>query len=260
MFVDLHTHPQAHGEQKFTIENLAQFVRTAGERGVSELGFSDHDLYRADIKPELVRQLQTEYPNIKLRLGLEVDYRPGTKWQDVVGTYPYDYLIGSVHEIENWPFDHPDYSDGYSRWQGDDLYQAYFQLICEAAGSGLFQIMGHLDVIRVFNFACQRPLAELARPALECIREAGLAIELNTNGKYKPVQDFYPSYAILQSACQLGIPVTLGSDAHAPEHVARDFVQAVQLLQAVGYKSIVSFEQKERLEYSLEAITRGELR
>ncbi|HEX3015151.1 MAG TPA: histidinol phosphate phosphatase, partial [Desulfobacteria bacterium] len=150
-----------------------------------------------------------------------------------------------------WIFDDPDHLEGYQEWQGDDLYAAYFATVAEAARSGLFQIMGHPDVIRVFGFPCQSPLLELAMPALEAIAAADVAIEINTNGKYKPVGEYYPNIALLKAAYRLGIPITLGSDAHEPANVARDFQDAVNLLREVGYKSIVTFHQKQRLEYQI---------
>lgn len=251
MLVDLHTHPQAHGDAGFTLQTLEGFAQKAIERGCTDLGFSDHDLYISSVKTEAVSAVKERYPQINLRLGLEVDYRPGSDWGRILAGYKYDYLIGSVHEINSWIFDHPDYKAGYDRWQGDDLYREYFSLVAEAARSGLFQIMGHLDVIRVFNFKAQSPLTELARPALEAIAEAGAAIELNTNGRYKPVGDYYPAKELLQEAFRLGIPVTLGSDAHEAINVARDFEEGRELLKSIGYRSIVSFADKKRIEYPL---------
>ena len=250
MLLDLHTHPVAHGEYSFERNNLKDYIETAIARGCEELGFSDHDIYLEHIKPELVRELQTEYPQIKLRLGLEVDYRPGIDVKHLAG-YGFDYLIGSVHEVSGWIFDHPDYLAGYSNWQGDDLYKAYFEQVIHATRSGYFQIMGHLDVIRVFGFKAQSPLLKLALPALEEIRDAGLAIEINTNGKYKPVGDYYPARELLEQAYKFGIPVTLGSDAHQPGIVARDLSAAVEILKSIGYKSLVSFAAKQRLEYPI---------
>ncbi len=251
--VDLHTHPSAHGETGFSLENVEQFVLRGIARGCSDLGFSDHDMFLAGLKQEILANLQAKYPQINLRLGLEVDYRPGTEAEirQKLAPFPFDYLIGSVHEVGGWIFDHPDYMDGYKKYRGDDLYREYFTLVGQAARSGLFQVIGHPDVIRVFGFKCESPLLELARPALEAIRDAGLAIEINTNGRYKPVGDFYPAREVLAEAFRLGIPVTLGSDAHEAANVARDLEEAVDLLKEIGYRSIVSFQKGERIAYPL---------
>ncbi len=253
MLVDLHTHPSAHGESSFSLDTLEQFVLRGIARGCRDLGFSDHDLYLPGVKPGIVTRLQAKYPQINLRLGLEVDFRPGTEGaiREKLAPFSFDYLIGSVHEVGGWIFDHPDYMDGYKKYRGDDLYREYFALVAQAARTGIFQIIGHPDVVRVFGFKCESRLLDLARPALEAIREAGMAIEINTNGRYKPVGDFYPAREVLAEAFRLGIPVTLGSDAHEAANVARDFEDALDLLRQIGCKSIVTFAKKQRLEYPI---------
>ncbi|HWJ02517.1 MAG TPA: histidinol-phosphatase HisJ family protein [Verrucomicrobiae bacterium] len=250
MLIDIHTHPLAHGEYSFDFARLEQYVKAALARGCRELGFTDHDIYLDKLRPEIIQQLRAKYPEVKLRMGLEVDYRQG---QDILhlNHYEFDYLIGSVHEVKGWPFDHPDYAAGYDNWVGDDLYRAYFDLVAQAARSRQFQVIGHLDVIRVFNFKSQSPLLELALPALEEIRDVGVAIEINTNGRYKPVGEYYPARQLLEKAYEFKIPVTLGSDAHEPEYVGRDLALAVELLKEIGYKSVVSFSNKQSVEYAL---------
>jgi len=238
--IDSHTHPLGHTGGKYTLDRLRPFVEEAVAKGSPGLAFTDHEWYQDDVDPGVVAELRQEYPGVKILLGLEIDYEPGREEEigRIIAAKPYDYVIGSVHDLGGWPFDHPDYRGEYRKWKVNDLYERYFATLAQAVDSGLFQLVGHLDLIKIFGYFYQGDLLPVVRPVLEKIKEQGMAVELNTNGLYKPVREVYPSREILAQCFAMGIPVVLSSDAHAPREVGRDFALGRRILQGIGYRKI----------------------
>ncbi|HHW06629.1 MAG TPA: histidinol-phosphatase HisJ family protein [Clostridia bacterium] len=250
--IDCHTHPLAHTGGKYTLDRLRPFVAEAVRKGLKGLAFTDHEWYKDEIDPGAVEELRQEYPQVKILLGLEIDYEPGREEEirRIIEAKPYDYVIGSVHDIGGWPFDHPDYLSGYRQWKINSLYEKYFATLAQAVDSGLFQLVGHLDLIKVFGYFYQGDLLPVVKPVLEKIRQQGMAVELNTNGFYKPVREMYPSPSILRQCLALDIPVVLSSDAHAAHEVGRDFARGRRILQEIGYQKISWIEGRKILSRS----------
>ncbi len=253
MLVDYHVHGIGHQTSRHTIAELSEFVEKGIAADLAEIGFADHDGYLADLDFTNFSRLQTLYPQIKIRVGLEVDYLPNPQQPrtDYTKAYPFDFLMGSVHFIGEWPFDHPDYRAGYAEWKPDALYQAYFALVSQMVRSKGFDIVGHLDLIKIFGCRPDTPVLELAGPALQEIRKADMTVEINTAGWYKPVAEVYPSEILLIECFRLGIPVTLSSDAHVAGDVGRDIARARELAWKVGYRQVAAFEQRKRIMVNL---------
>lgn len=249
MLVDYHTHILGHQGGSYTRERLDQFLAAARAQGIAEIGLSDHDEYWQGIDCAEVAASAAGFPSLRIRLGLEVGYRPGREQEiaALAGQLPFDYLIGSVHEIGDWMFDHPDYRAVYSKWDINELYRTYFSLIGKLARSGLFDVVGHLDLVKVFGYRPAGPVLPFAGQALREIREAGLVVEINTRGAYKPCAEIYPSLELLQACYDLGIPVTLGSDAHEAGESGRDIAAARQVLHRIGYRSLATFSGRRRI-------------
>jgi histidinol-phosphatase (PHP family) len=249
MLVDYHSHPLGHRGGCYTEELLEQYLAAAQEQRIEELGLSDHDKYRQDIDFKLVAAVAGRFPALKVKNGMEFDFMPGRerKIDSISRQLPFDYLIGSVHEIGDWMFDHPDYQAFYSQWDINELYRTYFKLIEELARSGLFDIVGHFDLIKVFGYRPEGPVLPLAGPALQAIKEAGLTVEVNTRGGYKPCAEIYPAAELLQKCYELDIPVTLGSDAHEVEEIGRDLAAARQFLYQIGYRRLSTFSRRLRI-------------
>jgi histidinol-phosphatase (PHP family) len=233
----------------------ADYARVAVERGLEEIGCSDHaprpndptdwnmkcrDL---DTYVELVRDAQRQFPVLSIKLGLEVDYVPGEEdWiRELAGRQPWDFFLGSVHWIGDFPVDRS--SDD---WQAQDInerWRQYFDLWQQAARSRLFDSLAHPDLPKKFGF---RPTSFDYQPALQAVKAAGVAIEVSTAGLRKPCREIYPSLEFLKLAWQLDIPITFGSDAHVPHDTGLDFAKAVALLRACGYDSICRFTLRRR--------------
>jgi histidinol-phosphatase (PHP family) len=180
-----------------------------------------------------------------------MDYFPDKEEEirQIISYFPVDYVIGSVHFIGDWNFD----SDRslYGKWSNNELYQMYFKLVQRAAKSGLFDVIGHFDLIKKLQCWPETDQTALFDETLKIIKEANVVIELNTSGIDRPCGEFFPNRDILFSACKLGIPVTLGSDAHQPNQVARHFYTAVALLKEVGYTKIIRFRNRQRGEIEI---------
>ena len=228
------------------------YARRALEVGLTEIGFSDHSPMRLDDFDdwrmrndqldeyvEKVRRAQRELPQLTIRLALEVDYLPGhEEWiRDLAARHPWDYFIGSVHYVsDTWAVDNP-YK--LSEWKHRDAFEVwtiYFERLTLAAASGLFEIIGHADLPKKFGHRPTEDCTPLYENFLTAAKQHHCAIELNTAGLRKDCKEIYPSRQILELAFQKGVPITFGSDAHAPGEVGMNFAEAIQLARAVGYR------------------------
>ena len=252
--LDLHIHLLGHNDREGNADDIRAFLDVASRRGLKEIGFSDHDCYWEQMNFPLIREVAREYPDLKVRIGLEVDYRPHEeeKIRNLLSLYPFDYVIGSVHEIDGWAFDLAGEEPKHRQIPVDDLYRQYFSVLTKAAGSGLFTTLGHFDLIKIFGVRPATDILTLADEALSAAAENGLVLEINTNGRYKPVQEFYPERRLLEEIHRRGIRFTLGSDAHVADVVGRDLDEAKMLLSEIGVRSLTGFKGIEAISYPLE--------
>ena len=256
---DYHTHTplcrHATGEP-------SAYASRAVELGLTEIGFSDHSPMRADDFDNWrmrfdqlagyvasVRQARRDYPQLTIRLGLEVDFLPGHEpWiRELAALHPWDYFIGSVHYVSgDWDVDNPARREEWAKRDPAAIWREYFERLTLAARSGLFDFIGHADLPK--KFGCHPPpgCEVLFPPFLEAVRESDIAIELNTAGLRKDCREIYPSRAFLELAREHGVPITFGSDAHAPLEVGMNFADAVALARDTGYTHYCRFEQRRR--------------
>lgn len=248
MLVDYHVHTLGHDAFYVEESEIARYYETALARGVKELGIADHDYYYTYFQPERILAQARRFPELTVRVGIEVDYIPGREAEirALLGAQPLDFVIGSVHQVDGFSFDVDTNIPQYADWETTDLFRRYYACVAQAAASGLFDIIGHLDLIKIFNFVPPQDAINLALPALAAIADAGLCIELNTNGRHKPAHDFYPTQALLEECSRLGIPLTLGSDAHRPQDAGRDIHLAATLAWRAGYRKIAIFSNRRR--------------
>ena len=239
-------------------EYAAQALRV----GLSEIGMSDHNpmvrddyddwhmvIGELDEYVEKVNKARREYPQLAIKLALEVDYLPGHEdWiRELAGRHPWDYFIGSVHYVtDSWDLDNP---KKIAEWKQRDVFEvwtAYFERLTKAAESRLFEIIGHADLCKKFCFVPERDCTALFSQFLQAAKKHDVAIEINTAGLRKDCKEMYPSLKILQMAQGLGVALTFGSDAHAPGEVGMNFAEAVALARSVGYTHCCRFTQRRR--------------
>lgn len=236
------------------------YARRAVELGFTEIGFTDHSPMARDdfddwrmLAGELdeyvakVRLAQREFPQLTVRLGLEVDYLPShEEWIRVLAArHPWDYFIGSVHYVsEDWAIDSP---FQLAKWKERDTFEVwsvYFDWLTRAAETGLFEIIGHADLPKKFGHRPTKDCTPLYERFLTAARKRNCAIELNSAGLRKDCKEIYPSRQILELAFAKGVPITFGSDAHKPEEVGADFAAAIDLARSVGYRETRTFQQR----------------
>ena len=251
--LDLHVHLVGHNDREANQENIRAFLDVASRRGLKEIGFADHDYYWDQMNFPLIREVAKDYPQLNVRIGLEAEYRPDEEGRikHQLEQFPFDFVIGSVHEINGWAFDMPGEEPKHWQIDADELYRGYFEIVTRAASSGLFTTIGHFDLIKIFGVRPKTDILALADEALTTVAERGLVLEVNTNGRYKPVQEFYPEQRLREEIKRRGIDFTLGSDAHSAEVVGRDLDEAMKLLSQIGVHSVIGFERFNKVRYSL---------
>lgn len=238
------------------------YARHALRLGLTEIGFADHAPMARDdfddwrmrrdqlaVYVEKVRKAQRDFPALTIRLALEVDYLPGHEdWiRDLAAQHPWDYLIGSVHYVtETWSVDHPGQLQEWAAHEVFDVWTEYFRRLTLLAESKLCDIIGHADLPKKFGHRPARDCTPLFTTMLDAARQSNCAIELNTAGLRKDCREIYPSPEILRLAHARGVPITFGSDAHAPEEVGLNFPEAVALARQVGYTTTCRFVRRQR--------------
>jgi histidinol-phosphatase (PHP family) len=280
----LHLRPDGHDADVadyHTPANVERYRAVARERGIAELGVSEH-VYRFAQALEIWRHPFWETyahddldaycafvrEHTDLRLGIEADFVPGAedRTANLLQARDFDYVVGSVHFMRDGAVDMDDYSvwDSSRARSAEEVWTRYFQAIGDAARSGLFDIAAHPDLVKYWSPArppthphrppaparsTRRPEGDLRRyyePAVEGIAEAGIAVEVSTAGLRKPAGEIYPARAFLEMCVDAGVPVALSSDAHRPEDVGADYDQALELLASVGVGELCVFEGRER--------------
>ena len=269
MLTDYHVHlrpdePDTPAERHFTATNAERYREVASERGIRELGVSehvhrfrqaldvwDHPFWRQQAVDDLDEYCAFVREQTDLRLGLEADFVPGRedRMANLIEAREWDYVLGSVHFVGDRTVDH----QGWDVWDGarspDEVWERYFRTVGEAARCGLFDVLAHPDLVKVWGKGKPQPPGDrrhFYEHAMEGIAESGIAIELSTAGLRKPVGEMYPDRALLEWCLEAGCPVALSSDAHLPEHVGHEYDQALELLDELGVSEICVFERRTR--------------
>ncbi|HEV2785274.1 MAG TPA: histidinol-phosphatase, partial [Solirubrobacteraceae bacterium] len=242
-----------------------RYREAAAERGIEELGVAEHvhrfvqsldvwqhPWYRHWARDDLDAYCAFVREQTDLRLGIEADFIAGRedRMATLLEAHDWDYVVGSVHFLGEHGVDHPGYEvwDHRSR-RPDELWRRYFETLGEAARCGLFDILAHPDLIKIWGSDRPIPEGDLRRfyeLAMDGIAESQIAIEVSTAGLRKPVGEIYPARPFLEMCLDAGCPVALSSDAHVPGDVGRDYDRALELLDAVGVRELAVFERRAR--------------
>ena len=264
--VDLHSHTHfSHGK------NSVREMFEAGKKcGLLCHGFSEHSPrplgydyaveYRDRLQasfPEYVREVsdlaqEEKGSGVTVLLGMELDWlenEPETMRQ-LACSHDFDYIIGGIHFLGTWGFD-ADAKD----WEVLDkearsaMYVRYYRTMLRMAESGLFQIVAHPDLIKIFtiadfrNWLRQPGSLDLVRGALLAARDAGMAMEISSAGLRKPCHEIYPGPDILRLAAEIKLPITFGSDAHCADDLASHFADLAEYARSMGYTESHVFQK-----------------
>jgi histidinol-phosphatase (PHP family) len=235
-----------------------EYVVPALIAGLSEIGFSEHlTLFKGtedwNMDPENVslyinnvETLRNVVKNIKIKTGLEVDYFEGKEEEtrSFLSSLPLDYVIGSVHYLGEKTVDiGPEFYEGKNI---DKLFESYFNSVSRAAASGLFDIIGHCDLIRIYGFSPSYDPEPLYRMLARAMKNHNVVFEVNTNGRNRPIADFYPDRKFLHIFREENVPVCVNSDAHMPSRVGQHFDEAYELLRSAGFTEMAVFDKRIR--------------
>ena len=269
MLTDYHVHlrtdePENTAARFFTPANAERYREVAEERGIAELGVAEH-IYRFTAALEIwqhpfwrryAHDDLDEYcgfvrEETDLRLGIEMDFVPGRedRISTVLDGRDWDYVVGSVHFLRDHSLDTEDYSVWGAGESADKVWRRYFETVAESARSGLYDIIGHPDLVKVWGSDAPQPDRDpryFYEPAVEAFAEAGVAVELSTAGWRKPVGEQYPAVPFLEMLVDAGCPLALSSDAHVPDQLGFEYERAVELLESLGVREIAVFEGRQR--------------
>jgi histidinol-phosphatase (PHP family) len=234
------------------------YIAPAIAAGLSEIGFSEHltlfkdledwNMNPVNISPYInhLEELRKNTDNIKIKIGLEVDYFEGK--EEEIRSYlkilPLDYIIGSVHYLGEKTVDlGPEFYEGKSI---DRLFESYFESVVTAISSELFDIIAHCDLIRIYGYKPDMNLEPLYKKLARAMKTHNVAFEVNTNGRNRPLADFYPDRRFLHIFREENVPVCVNSDAHMPSRVGQYFDEAYELLRYIGFTEMAVFDKRVR--------------
>jgi histidinol-phosphatase (PHP family) len=265
VIVDYHMHLRDAEERlDHTVDAVERFVETASERGIDEIGFSEHVYYfeqtrhlwtepfmldrcAHDLDRYVAAVLEAKGRGLPVKLGLEVDYVGGREREtaEVLAAHPWDYLLGSVHFVDGFPVDQ---EPGLNEKLGpNEAWRRYFVWLRNAARSGLFDVLAHPDLVKHHGPRADVEAVQwLHEETADTIEAAGVCVEVSSGGLHKPVGELYPDPSLLEACRARDVPITLASDAHVPQNVGRDLDRAVELARRAGYETVSVFEARER--------------
>ncbi len=206
----------------------------------------DYDMYFATLQ-----LLQAKYRDqIEVLIGIEFGLQPhlGKLYHEHSEKYPFDFIIGSTHVFDGVDPYYPGYFGNRSDEEG---YRRAFEIILKNTQNvSDYDVAGHLDYVvrygkeqtRAYSY---RKYSDLIDEILKTLIEKGKGIELNTSGLKYGLGFAHPHMDILNRYRELGGEIiTVGSDAHKPEHIAYDFLKVKEILLACGFKYYTEFRQR----------------
>ncbi|MBN1164394.1 MAG: histidinol-phosphatase HisJ family protein [Candidatus Krumholzibacteriota bacterium] len=255
--IDYHLHGDFCGHAEGELE---EYIQEALRKDFREIGFSAHlplvtepDPYHAMVEEklpdyvQLVQMLRDKYRGrIIVKLGIEADffedYQSATK--RLLDQYPFDFVLGSVHYLGTWHFTSLAGRDRFKTEDPRSVFPRYFEVVKKAVESGLFDILAHPDAIRKSDFFPDFPLLDEYRAVARRLKEQGMALEVNSAGLRRGAGSVYPEFDFLRACVEENVPVTIGSDAHKPEDVGRDFSLVFDLLRRAGVTELALYENR----------------
>jgi histidinol-phosphatase (PHP family) len=269
MLTDYHVHLRRDGvehtaEEAFTAANAERYHEVAAERGVEALGVSehvhrfrqaldvwDHPFWRRNARDDLDAYCEFVREETALALGIEADFIAGRedRMASLLEERDWDYVIGSIHFVGGTALDQEGEWDVWRDGDPDRVWRRYFELLGEAARTGLYDVLAHPDLVKVWGDEARVPARDLRfyyEVAMDGIAESDVAIEVSTAGLRKPVGEIYPARAFLEMCLEAGRPVALSSDAHTPNELAYGYEQALELLDSLGVDRVAVFERRRR--------------
>lgn len=242
--------------------SMEKMCEAAVEQGLTEVAFTDHyefyahGVHRKFFHADYVKQYWEELEQCREQFAGKLTIRSGMEFgqlhlcpQDafaIIREYPFDYLIGSVHKIENVDLGQMDFNTKNI----NQVTESYYRHLIELSAYGEYDCLGHLNLIRRYLMrAGYRPdedsCLEYVDEVLRNVIARGKGIEINTSGLRQGVQETLPGLRTLRRYRELGgTIVTVGSDSHRTQDVGADFDAAEKLLREAGFTEISAYERR----------------
>jgi len=239
--------------------DVFDYVESAIKQGINEIAFTDHiplpddfDLAHRmhidefDTYARWVMKVKDKYPEITIRFGIEADYYEGFEdfLEKFLVRYDFDIVIMSVHFIRHWPsgnwvFDY--YFPGKSK---NEIYKDYLCTIVKGVETGLFDVLGHVDMIKSPGDSLLQVVPEEVTRLLQIVKKSDMAIEINTSGYRKRVKESYPGFDWIPLIKDYSIPLTIGSDAHHPDQVGLQFNPVYNRIKEEGITELIVYDKR----------------
>ena len=246
LFSDYHNHPQGHRDLPYTQEVLEPWATYSRQANLKDVALTDHGRYHPGINLDEFFKFKDRIKDVKFKIGIEIDNDPETsvldyKW--IEENYKkLDFVLGSVHFIDDWPFDHPQHQDGFKKWDIDELYARYFSEMKKLINKGFLDGLAHLDLIKIFGHRQKKEISVFVKDVLDLVKEKELTIEMSTAGWRKPVGELYPQDEIVKLIKGLNIPITTASDAHSAKDLGHSYNKLYDVLKSYGFKEVAVFD------------------
>lgn len=251
-------------------ETPEKYILAALGRGFDEICFTEHlvagypttaHIYSHGIDagklPGYVREIRflaKKYPQLKIRLGIEVDWFPEKigEIKKTLRQYPFDCVLGSVHILDGARIEYETEGGREAFWgrlSREEVYErhaAYYRAVQEMAKSKICDIISHIDLVKRDARIPEKSTQPLILETVDIIAENNLCVEVNTAGIRKQINEMHPTLEILRLCRKKGIPVTIGTDAHKVEEFDFHLDDGMKMIKEAGYNEIAVFEHRKR--------------
>lgn len=268
MFADYHVHTAFSDDSVYPMKNV---IQDAIAMHMDEICFTEHVDYGIKFdqepgKPILYRGNEPltncDYPlyfktieEMKKRYGHQITIKTGMEfgmqkhtipqYQALFDRYSFDFILLSIHEIDDQEFWNQDYLKGKSQ---KEVYEGYYQALYELVSSYKnYSVLGHMDLINRYDKQGSYPFEKIKpwiQKVLEVVIQDQKGIEINTSSQRYGLKDSTPSKEILQLYYDLGGTIlTIGSDSHKPEHLGCGIQEAKAMLKEIGFQTYCTYEK-----------------
>ncbi|RKI85230.1 histidinol-phosphatase HisJ family protein [bacterium 1xD42-87] len=276
MFVDYHVHTDYSDDSDYPMEDV---VKDAIRLGMDEICFTDHVDYGAKVDwdsgeeipycnghamvnvdypayVEEIRSLGERYGRrLAIKMGLEFGMQKHTipQFEALYRRYPFDFIILSVHQIEDKGFWSQEFQQGRTQKEYNERY--YEELLYLVRHYQNYSVLGHLDLVLRYDKQGIYPFHYVKHYVEEILAEViknGKGVEINTSSHRYGVADSTPSKKILTMYHEMGGEIlTLGSDSHAPAHLGTYMEESKKLLKEIGFRSFCTYEKMQPVFHEL---------
>jgi histidinol-phosphatase (PHP family) len=257
--IDYHLHTRL---CKHAQGNIHEYVESAISAGLQEIAFTDHiplpedfdiahrmHLSEMDTYCRWVQTIRERYPEIHIRLGIEADYYEGLEdfTTEFLKRYDFDLVIMSIHFIKHWPAGNWIFKYHLPDMSREAIFEDYLTTLIKGVRTGIFDILGHADIIKRQGQSLMKSVPEKVEQLLFEVKKHNMAIEINSSGFRKEVAESYPGFDWLPLIKKYHLPITVGSDAHAPDQVALEYPQIFSQLKKEDVNKIATFKKRKMI-------------